>query len=80
MLGPNIIDEDIAINNKNLNDHENNKEKSVSYIKGFAVFINKSQFKEIGYFDENFFLYFEEIDLCKRVIKNGKKIFLFQRL
>ena len=30
------------------------------------------KFNEI-YFDENFFLYFEEIDLCKQVkIKGGK--------
>jgi len=79
ILGPNIIDENITIDNKNLNDHENNKEKSVSYIKGFAVFINKSQFKEIGYFDEKFFLYFEEIDLCKRIIKKGKKIFFIPK-
>ena len=79
MLGPKIINENIVIDNKDLNDEENNKEKSVSYIKGFALFINKSQFKEIGYFDENFFLYFEEIDLCKRVIENGKKIFFIPR-
>ena len=49
------------------------------WVKGFAVFINKSQFEEIGYFDENFFLYFEEIDLCKRLIKNGKKIFFIPK-
>ena len=28
------------------------------------------------YFDENFFLFFEEIDLCKRVKKSKGKIFL----
>ena len=28
------------------------------------------------FFDENFFLYFEEIDLCKRVKKSNGKIFL----
>jgi GT2 family glycosyltransferase len=28
------------------------------------------------FFDENFFLYFEEIDLCKRVKKNNGKIYL----
>ena len=40
------------------------------------MFLNLNQFEEIGFFDENFFIYFEEIDLCKRLIKNEKKIFL----
>tara|TARA_X000000368_G_scaffold379385_1_gene334432 strand:+ start:600 stop:1442 length:843 start_codon:yes stop_codon:yes gene_type:complete len=48
----------------------------VKSVKGFAMFMNLSQFKDTGYFDENFFIYFEEIDLCRRLIKNNKKIFL----
>ncbi len=48
----------------------------VEYVKGFAMFLNLEQFKEIGFFDENFFIYLEEIDLCKRLKKAGKKIFL----
>ncbi len=48
----------------------------VKSVKGFAMFLNLDQFKNIGYFDENFFIYFEEIDLCKRLIKNNKQIFL----
>tara|TARA_A100001015_G_scaffold321203_1_gene450747 strand:- start:1599 stop:2444 length:846 start_codon:yes stop_codon:yes gene_type:complete len=48
----------------------------VKNVKGFAMFLNLEQFKDFGFFDENFFIYFEEIDLCKRLIKNGKKIFL----
>ena len=45
-------------------------------LKGFAIFLNLRKFKENNFFDENFFLFFEEIDLCKRVKKNGGKIFL----
>ena len=48
----------------------------VEYVKGFAMFLNLSQFEKIGYFDENFFIYLEEIDLCKRLKKDGRKIFL----
>ncbi len=48
----------------------------VKNVKGFAMFLNLNQFKEIGFFDENFFIYFEEIDLCKRLIKKNKKILL----
>tara|TARA_A100001011_G_scaffold380915_1_gene448805 strand:- start:24 stop:869 length:846 start_codon:yes stop_codon:yes gene_type:complete len=48
----------------------------VNSVKGFAMFLNLKQFEELGFFDENFFIYFEEIDLCKRLIKKQKKIFL----
>ena len=48
----------------------------VKNVKGFAMFLNLEQFKEVGFFDENFFIYFEEIDLCRRLIKKNKKIFL----
>ena len=35
----------------------------VKNVKGFAMFLNLEQFKDVGFFDENFFIYFEEIDL-----------------
>ena len=47
----------------------------VDNLKGFAVFFNVSKFNK-KYFDENFFLFFEEIDLCKRVKKSKGKIYL----
>ena len=48
----------------------------VTNVKGFAMFLNLSEFKDVGFFDENFFFYFEEIDLCKRLVNHGKKIYL----
>ena len=47
----------------------------VNNLKGFAIFLNLSKFDN-NYFDENFFLYFEEIDLCTRVKRSNGKIFL----
>ena len=55
---------------------KNNEVKEVSSIKGFAMFLNIEQFKEIGFFDRNFFIYFEEIDLCRRLKNSFKKIYL----
>ena len=49
--------------------------KEVNNLKGFAIFFNLSKFNKI-FFDENYFLYFEEIDLCKRVKKNSGTIYL----
>ena len=48
----------------------------VDYLKGFAMFLNLEQLRDIGFFDENFFIYLEEIDLCKRIKKKKRKIYL----
>ena len=54
---------------------DNNGLAEVENLKGFAIFFNISKFKE-KFFDEKYFLYFEEIDLCKSVKKENGKIFL----
>ena len=56
-------------------DYKENKMLEVESLKGFAIFFNISKFNQ-EYFDENFFLFFEDIDLCKRVKKNKGKIYL----
>lgn len=50
--------------------------KEVDVIPGTAFMIRKKIFNNIGGFDEKFFLYFEEFDLCKRVKRLGYKIFI----
>jgi N-acetylglucosaminyl-diphospho-decaprenol L-rhamnosyltransferase len=59
---------------------DKNKDKGdlfeVNKLKGFAMFLNLEQFDDIGFFDHNFFIYLEEIDLCKRLKKKNKKIYL----
>jgi GT2 family glycosyltransferase len=56
---------------------KNNSKKvfEVDNLKGFAMFFNIDKFNN-KFFDENYFLYFEEIDLCKNVKINEGKIFL----
>ena len=53
----------------------NNNLIEVKNLKGFAIFLNLVKFNN-NFFDENFFLYFEEIDLCKRVKNTNGKIYL----
>ena len=43
----------------------------IDSIHGSCMFINKKCFEEIGRFDDNFFLYFEETDYCYRAKKKG---------
>ena len=52
----------------------------VENVKGFAMFLNLSEFRDVGFFDENFFFYFEEIDLCKRLTNHRKKIYLIPEI
>ena len=73
VIGPQIQekkDENKKIDNKNSNPI------LVKNVKGFAMFFNMSEFRDVGFFDENFFIYFEEMDLCKRIIDCNKKIYL----
>jgi len=48
----------------------------VQWVDGFAMLLNKKKFKEEIYFDEEFFMYLENNDLCKRVKNNGGSIFI----
>jgi len=59
--------------------HFKNNLAEVKNLKGFAIFFNMSKFGN-KFFDENFFLYFEEIDLCNQVIRKNGKIFLDQSI
>ncbi len=50
--------------------------KEVKNLKGFAIFFNMNKFDDNIFFDENYFLYFEEIDLCRGVNNKKGKIYL----
>ena len=42
------------------------------------MLINKSKFEDEIYFDENFFLYLENNDLCLRIKKSAQNIFIIK--
>lgn len=46
----------------------------VGFVCGAVMLLNMEVMKEIGFFDETFFLYYEDEDLCQRVFKQGKQI------
>ena len=78
IMAPYIQEEKDKFDKKN--DLRNIFPVEVENVKGFAMFLNISEFREVGFFDENFFFYFEEIDLCKRLINHGKKIYLIPEI
>ena len=49
---------------------------SVDSIDGFSMLFNLKKFKDKNFFDENFFLYLENNDLCLRVKKKRENIFI----
>lgn len=51
-----------------------NKEK-FDYLCGAFLFFNTNFIKEVGYFDEDYFMYFEEVDLLFRAQKKGYKLY-----
>ncbi len=77
IMAPYIQEEKDRLNKNKL---ENILPIEVKNVKGFAMFLNMSEFKEVGFFDESFFFYFEEIDLCKRLTDLGKKIYLIPEI
>lgn len=52
----------------------------VDWVSGASFFIKKGVFESIGGFDEKFFMYFEDIDICKRIRHLGLKIILYPGL
>ena len=51
----------------------------VDYVIGFAMFLNLRNIKLKEIFDKKFFLFLEEIDLCRRIKKLNKKIFIIRK-
>jgi hypothetical protein len=54
-----------------------NETTKVDVVTGAFLFGTKEKLKEIGGFDERFFFYNEETDLCYRFKQNGGKIFYY---
>jgi GT2 family glycosyltransferase len=48
--------------------------RQVDYVCGCAMLIKKEVFDRVGFFDERFFLLWEEADFCKRAMKKGYEI------
>ncbi|HRZ94969.1 MAG TPA: glycosyltransferase family 2 protein [Candidatus Moranbacteria bacterium] len=56
------------------------KKITTDWVSGTAMIIEKNLFQKIGGFDEKFFMYFEDMDLCGRIRKIGRKIVYFPQL
>ena len=49
----------------------------VDWVSGACLVVRRRAFEDVGYLDESFFMYWEDVDWCKRMWANGWKIVYF---
>ena len=49
----------------------------VDWVAATAMFTKRDLFTNLGGFDENIFMYFEDVDLCERIHLSGKRVVYF---
>lgn len=52
----------------------------VGFVCGAVMLLNMAVMREVGFFDESFFLYYEDEDLCQRVFMQNKQIILMPEI
>ena len=72
--------DDLKNNKYQIDGLENESLIKTHWIVGCTMFINLEKFENKKLFDENFFLFFEEFDLCKRTLINGNLIYSSNKL
>ncbi|MEO6694811.1 MAG: glycosyltransferase family 2 protein [Ignavibacteria bacterium] len=58
-------------------ENEFNNIAEADWVSGAAMIMRKQVFLDIGGFDENFFLYYEDADICKRLQLKNLKIYFY---
>ena len=67
---------------KKNHDFDPDKPFKVKSVDGYAMLLNLKKLKKIdnfNFFDENFFLYLENEDLCKRLIEKNENIYIIPK-
>jgi GT2 family glycosyltransferase len=50
---------------------------AVDYVFGTAMFLRREVLENVGFFDERYFMYYEDMDLCLRARRAGFQLFAF---
>ena len=56
------------------------KAATVDWVPGAFVILRRNLVEQIGLFDPRFFLYYEEVDLCRRIYQAGFKVYYWPDL
>lgn len=57
-----------------MHDFDQTTERPIDWAQGSALFVPGDVWRDLGGFDDFFWVYFEDIDLCRRVWASGKKV------
>ena len=60
-----------------MHDFDHNKIRQVDWLSGCCLMISKNIFEQSHGFDENYFLFNEDIDLCRTINQSGKEVTYF---
>lgn len=60
-----------------MEDFDHNKTQEVELITGACFIMPRALFEKIGGFDPRYFLFMEDFDLCRKVVKAGKKVIYY---
>ena len=71
---------DNFFDNKIPNFNIENSVTKVDLIKGCSLLVNLKKFKNENIFDDNFFFFFEEIDLCRKIKEKNESIYVFNQI
>lgn len=58
-----------------MNDFDHNATVAVDWVMGSFMFVRRELAEKIGFFDDRYFMYFEDCDWCRRTWLDGKKVF-----
>jgi N-acetylglucosaminyl-diphospho-decaprenol L-rhamnosyltransferase len=58
-------------------DYDHNFIRPVDWVSGCCMMMCRSTFKEISGFDESYFLFIEDVDLCQAIKKKGLRVIYF---
>lgn len=58
-----------------MEDYNHDKYRLVDWVQGSAFMIEGKLFHELGGFDERFFMYYEDADLCRRCWAKGRPVY-----
>ena len=72
-----LFDKSKIFNGWKMGDFDHLSLLEVEQPQGACLMVKKNVMEEIGNLDEQFFLFFSDVDLCRRIQKSGQKIFYY---
>lgn len=57
-----------------MKDYDRSVVRDVDWLQGSCMMVNANAIKDVGIMDESFFMYFEDVDWCRRFWKKGWKV------